>query len=119
MNLETPLTQLTKSRPKAGPSFSSKTWTPGGFIDKNFVLTLANNHMMDYGEDGLLETINSCRNVGAEIIGAGTNLEHASQPVMRACGNIKVGILACCETQFGIASGRRAGVSPISPRIYQ
>lgn len=115
INLETPLTRHLKPRPKAGPALSGSFEPLARFATQDFVLTLANNHIMDYGEIGLQETINACRNSGFETVGAGANLDTALQPVIRNLRGVKIGILACAETQFGIATPWRAGVAPIVP----
>lgn len=39
---------------------------------------LANNHVYDYGEEGLLDTLQTFRDAGLPYIGAGENLEEAS-----------------------------------------
>ncbi len=115
MNLETSLPRHLEARPKAGPALSGSIETLVRFATRDFVITLANNHMMDYGEIGLQETINACRNAGFETLGAGANLDTAIQPVVRNTNGVKIGILACAETQFGIAAPWQAGVAPIVP----
>lgn len=42
------------------------------------VAVLANNHVYDYGEEGLLDTLQTFREAGLPYIGAGENLEEAS-----------------------------------------
>lgn len=42
------------------------------------ILALANNHVYDYCEEGLLDTIDTLRNNGYITIGAGNNIEEAS-----------------------------------------
>jgi len=46
------------------------------------VVTLANNHIMDYGEIGLLSTIETLKNVQIQYCGAGRNLAEANQPAI-------------------------------------
>lgn len=118
MNLETPLPRHLEPRPKAGPALSGSFDVLARFVTQDFVLTLANNHMMDYGKVGLRETIDACRNAGFETSGAGANLDAALQPVSRTIRGVKIGILACTETQFGIATPQRAGVAPLGFTIY-
>ena len=43
------------------------------------VLALANNHMYDYGEQGLLDTLETIDNTDMMRVGAGKNLEEASE----------------------------------------
>ncbi len=42
------------------------------------MLNLANNHMMDYGTEGLNDTISALDNIGLNYVGAGENLEEAT-----------------------------------------
>lgn len=37
-------------------------------------MTLANNHILDMGERGLLETLNCCKDTGIKTVGAGRNI---------------------------------------------
>lgn len=46
------------------------------------VVTLANNHIMDFGESGLLSTLATLDSVGIKYSGAGRNLRGAHQPVV-------------------------------------
>ena len=45
------------------------------------VVTLANNHVYDYGEEALLDTFDTLEGAGIEFFGAGENLEEAMEPV--------------------------------------
>ena len=42
-------------------------------------ITLANNHVYDYGANGLKETIRCCKEKGIEFVGVGDNLKEASR----------------------------------------
>lgn len=45
------------------------------------VVTLANNHIYDYGEEAILDTFDTLEAVGIPYFGAGRNLEEAMRPV--------------------------------------
>lgn len=45
------------------------------------IWTLANNHILDCGGDGLMDTVELARSLGRKTIGAGANKEEASKPV--------------------------------------
>lgn len=45
------------------------------------VVTLANNHVYDYGRQALLDTFTTLENAGIKYFGAGKNLEEAMTPV--------------------------------------
>ena len=44
------------------------------------IVTLANNHVYDYGEVGFADTLETFRNAGIPYIGAGENVDEASRP---------------------------------------
>jgi poly-gamma-glutamate capsule biosynthesis protein CapA/YwtB (metallophosphatase superfamily) len=57
------------------------------------VMTLANNHLLDCGREGVRETLNSLRKHGIHAIGAGTNRQTAHQPAIMRAGSLTVGLL--------------------------
>ena len=54
---------------------------------------LANNHIMDYGDKGLTDTINTLKNNGINYTGAGENLEQATTPVYLNIKGRRIAIL--------------------------
>jgi len=62
----------------------------GGFD----VVSLANNHGMDYGEEALLEAIDLLRAQNIAPIGAGANRTAARQPYITTINGLTLGILA-------------------------
>lgn len=70
---------------------------------KNPVLSFANNHMMDFGTVGVVDTIASCKKAELPYIGIGMNIKEAASCVI--LGNkIKVGILSVQYKRYRIAS---------------
>ncbi len=66
-----------------------------GVKDAGFdVLTLANNHILDYGPAALLETISHLKDYGIEYTGAGENRAGAQKPVIINKNGVTVGVLA-------------------------
>ncbi len=57
-------------------------------------LGYANNHAMDYGPDGCLETIEHAKARGFKIAGAGKTLTEASEAVYKTCKGGRVAFLA-------------------------
>lgn len=82
------------------------------------VLSLANNHSMDYGEQALLETVKVLASHQIRTVGAGRDLAQATAPVVLEVGGWRVGFLAwSCLLPVGSAAGpRRAGHAPIHIR---
>jgi len=118
-NLETPLAGAAMARPKAGPTLRGDVRTLRMLSSRfeQMCLSLANNHIMDYGESGMMQTIEECRRLGIPVVGAGRDLQEARRPLRLDCGGVRIGMLGCCETQFGIASSSRGGVAPTGPGL--
>ena len=63
------------------------------------VAILANNHIYDFGEVGLLDTLDTLENVGIPEIGAGRNLEEASAPLYFIVNDMKIAIVAATQIE--------------------
>ena len=57
------------------------------------VLTLANNHLVDCGREGVLETLDAVKAVGIAPIGAGVDKTAAHEPFISNVGRVRIGIL--------------------------
>lgn len=60
------------------------------------VVSLANNHIWDLGEDGLKNTIRLLKQNNIQYCGAGMDLEEASKPAVLERDGIRVAFLAYC-----------------------
>jgi hypothetical protein len=119
-NLETPIIG-TKAIPvrKAGPHLLSPTLVlPLLNSNSTVVANLANNHMMDYGDDGLRSTSTECSRKNVLVVGAGENSEKARMPEAINVGGKTIGIIGCCEKQFGVATSWKSGVASVGGWIY-
>lgn len=113
INLETPLTKRGRPILKTGVNFRrdpkyAKILKDAG-ID---CVCLANNHMRDYGDEGVEDTIKNCKEAGLDVIGAGMNKAEASMPLIKEIKGQRVAFLNYCEKEFSIASDNRAGSNP-------
>lgn len=59
------------------------------------VAGLANNHTLDYGQDALLDTIQTLNDAGIENTGAGNSMDEAARLVVKDINGVKFGFLAC------------------------
>lgn len=97
-NLETPL---------IGTATSGKTTIGGSTVFRGDVafaqalkragidiVSIANNHMKDQGERGILSTVSALDNAGVAHVGAGKNVEDARALTMLETQGVKVGYLA-------------------------
>ena len=116
MNLEVPLTDRAAPIRKCGPCLMASPETAEGLrkIDPYF-FTLANNHILDQGAEGLRSTMKILREKGIAFAGAGENLEEASRPYLTRIGSSRVGFYCCAEHEFSIAGENRPGANPYDP----
>ncbi|MGC0420192.1 CapA family protein [Embleya sp. AB8] len=79
------------------------------------VLSLANNHTMDWGESALVDTLSRLRDRGFRAVGAGVDITAARQPVCVEAKGVKVGFLAYGNTgpEAYAAGARNAGYAPV------
>lgn len=77
------------------------------------VLNLANNHTLDYGADGLGETLAALRAHGMATCGAGMNLDEARRPAIIEVDNVRVAFLGYSLTypESFYATATRAGTA--------
>ena len=115
-NLEVPLTDCNSPILKCGPRLIAPTKCINGIqkINPHF-FTLANNHIMDQGEQGLRSTMEILSKAGVQYAGAGSNLQEASKPYIIDNGITKIGIYCCAEHEFSIATEKKAGANPFDP----
>jgi poly-gamma-glutamate capsule biosynthesis protein CapA/YwtB (metallophosphatase superfamily) len=76
-------------------------------------VTLANNHILDYGEKGLETTFESCIRNNLLYVGAGKELSDASKPLVIETNGIRVGIVNFCENEWSVATEKSAGANPL------
>lgn len=78
-------------------------------------VTLANNHLLDYGEEGVANTLEACKKYGIDAVGGGMNLQDASQILYKEINGETLAIINCCEHEFSIATENTAGSNPLNP----
>ncbi len=91
------------------------------FSDCGFdVLSLASNHAMDWGDEGLVDNIDLFKKKGIHTIGAGRTIEEARKPVVIEKNGIKVAFLGYCSVpQEGCwAEADKVGVAPLRADTY-
>jgi len=93
INLETTLTKSEKKVPKV---FNFKA-TPNkvqALKEANIrIVNLANNHMLDFYYEGLLETLQTLDNAKIKHIGAGANIHQARKPIIIEKNGINIGFI--------------------------
>lgn len=117
VNFECPVTKGSE-RPieKCGPNLqcSEKGLEAVKWAGFNCV-TLANNHFLDYGSEGVENTLKLCEKYGIETVGGGKNLQEASKILYTEIEDKTLAIINCCEHEFSIATEDTAGSNPLNP----
>ena len=76
-------------------------------------VNLANNHSMDYGETGLLDTISILKQNDLKFVGAGANIKDALKPVIFERNELKIGFLGFTSAG-NIAKEESSGCAPLN-----
>lgn len=114
-NLESPLTNTDNPIQKTGPNVKAAKGSLSALKHANFdLVTLANNHIMDYGSEGLQSTINACNKAEIHYVGAGANLEEARKPFYTKIKNKLIAIINVAENEFCTTSGNEYGANPLN-----
>jgi len=93
-NLETAVSRRGTPSPDKQFTFRSRPETLAGAARAGMdVLSLANNHALDYGRDALLDTIANVRAAGMHPVGAGKDLAEAFSPALFEVRGLKVAVL--------------------------
>jgi len=119
VNLECPLTDdLSQKIKKSGPHLhASKSMVK--VLDGISLVGLANNHIYDYGENGIQNTLTALRSNGIEHIGAGICREEANKPFFKDINNVTIGIIAVAEREFNIDDEKKCGAAILeTEQIY-
>jgi poly-gamma-glutamate capsule biosynthesis protein CapA/YwtB (metallophosphatase superfamily) len=83
------------------------------------VVSLANNHVFDYGDSAFIETLKALDDAGVKHVGAGMNLEEALAPTTLNVIGQRVAFLgfATVFPATGVAAPDRPGVAAIRNKI--
>lgn len=115
-NLESTLIEKGNPITKTGPAIKSKPETINALKYAGFnLLTLANNHIMDYGAKGLLKTIESCKENGISTVGAGRNHQEASNTFYIEIDGIKLAVINLAENEWSTTDNDEPGAHPLNP----
>ena len=99
INLEAALTLSDKELPKVF-NFKANPEKVHSLVEASVdVVNLANNHSLDYSEEGLFDTLDNLDKAGIQHVGAGRNIEVARKPVVITKNGIKIGILGFTDNE--------------------
>ncbi|WP_295801395.1 CapA family protein [uncultured Microbulbifer sp.] len=120
INLETAVTRSDDAWPWKGINYrmhpgNIPALTAAG-VD---ICSLANNHVLDWGYAGLVETLDSLQGAGLSAVGAGVNKHAAESPAIKRIGSNRLLVFAVGHPSSGIpadwaATDDKAGVNFIA-----
>ncbi|WP_047151756.1 CapA family protein [Aneurinibacillus tyrosinisolvens] len=114
-NLELPLTTSEFEADKAITLKAHPCIAPSLLDGGVNVVNIANNHAVDFGVEGLFESIEVVEASGVAVVGGGKDLEAAAKPAIIEIDGLRVAILGFCSAlPTGYAAGpTRPGIAPI------
>ena len=105
-NFEAPIEVDAPKALKAGPSIDQNADSAQFLLKSGFdVVLLANNHVMDYGEAGLMRTKKAFDSI--VTVGAGDAKEAYSMKVVNT-GEKRIGFLSLVQYEFGVLSSKNS-----------
>jgi len=117
-NLEIPLSDCSSPIEKygTGPNFMASTDVAVTLKNMGFdILTLANNHIMDQGLQGLESTLQALASHEISTCGAGMSHSDACRPAIAAIGDYTVAVLNFAEGEFAQAKEDGPGAARLEP----
>lgn len=121
-NLEGPITAIVEPAVEKGTHLRTR---PAGVEALSAagigLVSVANNHMFDFGEAGFAETVAALDADGVAWVGAGADLAAARAPRVLEVAGVTVGFLAysAAEIETITAGDHSAGCAPLSPQIME
>ncbi len=118
-NLEGPFAHKARKQPRnfsyrVDPELASSLTRAG--IN---VVTLANNHLLDCGRSGVLETLDALARAKVSALGAGEDKSAAHAPVIRQAGRLRIGLLGYYWNSRTAATADRPGSAMDFPEMLE
>lgn len=82
------------------------------------IVSLANNHAYDYGEQALLDSLQILREEGIPYVGAGANIEEASAPVYFIINDMKIAFISATQIER-LDNPDTKGATETSPGVFR
>lgn len=116
VNLECPLTTANDTYKiiKDGPNMKCDKSQIGLLKELNVgLVTLANNHIWDFGQKGLEDTIETCNENNIDVMGAGLSLSDAQQIYYFNINEKRISIINFAENEWASANQEHGGANPL------
>lgn len=82
------------------------------------IVSLANNHVYDYGRTGFVSTLDTLDGIGMPYVGAGRNAEEAQRPHYYRAGSMTIAVIAATEIERMSAPATR-GATATEPGVFR
>ena len=117
VNFESPVAEKDyKPIPKCGPNLRCTPEAAEAVKYAGFTgVSMANNHILDFGAEGLRKSVECCKAQKLDIVGVGTNLKEAEKALCLEKDGKTIAVINCCEHEFSIATETEAGANPLNP----
>jgi poly-gamma-glutamate capsule biosynthesis protein CapA/YwtB (metallophosphatase superfamily) len=114
VDLECPLLESGVPIRKSGPNLLA---SPKNIELLNYgkigLVALANNHIRDYGADGLLNTMRLCHENSIATVGAGKNLAEARAPYLIKLKERRIAFINIAENEWSNTYDEMPGANPL------
>jgi len=111
VNLESPLSDRGDPVFKSGTVFKGEQHHINALTSVPFdVVTLANNHVFDYGLDAFEDTMDVLKHNNIQWTGAGMSIKEAAAPLVINVNDIKIAIVNFSEGEDLTSAGEKPGV---------
>jgi len=113
VNLEAPVTSKGSKIIKTGPHLKANKESTQEILKalKVNLVTLANNHVLDYDQQGVLDTLSFYKENNIQTVGAGKNIEEAKKVFYIDSPEGKIGIINIAENEWSSATDTSAGAN--------
>lgn len=82
------------------------------------IVSLANNHAYDYGEEALLDTLQTLKEAGIPYVGAGADIEEASSQVYFILNDMKIAFISATQIER-LENPDTKGATETSPGVFR
>lgn len=116
VNLECALTESEYKIKKFGPNLKASAAV--ATVLRRIGVTdcgISNNHIFDYGVEGVMDTIHAFEEAELNYTGFGNSYEESRKNLILEKDGKKVAVLAVCEHEYCYALEERMGARPFSP----
>ena len=119
-NLECPLADKEKHKPikKSGPNLICASENICFLKALNaYAVTIANNHIGDFGEGAVKDTLELLEENNILYAGAGKDIKDAYKACRIEKDGVSVSIISVCENEFGMATENTYGSAGYNPKM--